>query len=166
MARISTYQHDAMPHLEDNVIGTNQSPGHANETVLFSLQAVQDLIREGILHIQQYTQSDYTNSEFYSDPTNFVPNPSPDNPGEDAGAIPVADINIAHNLGNDMPIVFMTINEIPVDNMGMLGTPINHGQLPPDNTLVPYTITYIDSNNINIQFVNRKIYNGTLTIVG
>lgn len=37
MARISTYQHDAVPHADDNVIGTNQSPGHANETVLFSL---------------------------------------------------------------------------------------------------------------------------------
>ena len=47
MARISTYQHDAMPHAEDNVIGTNQSPGHANETVLFSLQGIQDLFRQG-----------------------------------------------------------------------------------------------------------------------
>ena len=47
MARISTYQHDAMPHAEDNVIGTNQSPGHANETVLFSLQGIQQLFRNG-----------------------------------------------------------------------------------------------------------------------
>ena len=47
MARISTYQHDAMPHAEDNVIGTNQSPGHANETVLFSLAGIQELFREG-----------------------------------------------------------------------------------------------------------------------
>ena len=52
MARISTYQHDAMPHAEDNVIGTNQSPGHANETVLFSLAGIQQLFREGTVFTQ------------------------------------------------------------------------------------------------------------------
>ena len=49
MARISTYQHDAMPHADDNVIGTNQSPGHANETVLFRIGAIGELIRDGLV---------------------------------------------------------------------------------------------------------------------
>ena len=51
MARISTYQHDAMPHADDNVIGTNQSPGHANETVLFRVGAIADFVENGLLYL-------------------------------------------------------------------------------------------------------------------
>lgn len=51
MARISTYTHDAMPHADDNVIGTNRSPGHASETVLFSLSAIEELFRSNSVNM-------------------------------------------------------------------------------------------------------------------
>ena len=44
MARISTYSFDQDPTIEDNVIGTNGTPGGANETVLFSLGAISNVI--------------------------------------------------------------------------------------------------------------------------
>ena len=73
MARISTYQHDAQPHANDNVIGTNQSPGHASETVLFSLSAIETLFRAGVISITNYDRTTYDNN-FYTDLNNLVVN--------------------------------------------------------------------------------------------
>ena len=62
-----------MPHAQDNVIGTNQSPGHASETVLFSLSAIENLFRQGVISINSYDRSDYDN-DFYNDLNNLVQN--------------------------------------------------------------------------------------------
>ena len=93
MARISTYTHDAMPHADDNVIGTNQSPGHASETVLFSLSNIEQLFRGNSLHM-----ADIDHGMEYD----ALPDPLPDD--FDSSTFPDVDppiFQIAHNLNTD-----------------------------------------------------------------
>lgn len=47
MARTSSYRDDANATLEDRIFGTNQSPGHASETVNFRLSQIRDLFVSG-----------------------------------------------------------------------------------------------------------------------
>ena len=51
MARISTYPIDSSIHMNDNVIGTNQSDGHQSETVLFPVSTLARFIRNGYARI-------------------------------------------------------------------------------------------------------------------
>ena len=172
MARISTYQHDAMPHADDNVIGTNQSPGHANETVLFRIGAIEELVRNGLLHIQQFTRSDYDN-RFYDDLSNLVNTnagtSSSDVPDTGQGEIPRPSITVTHELPSAEPAILLVLSYTPIilgsDGIPVLGDPISIGQVPADNTEHPYTITY-GQGTVNVEFQFTHIYSGTIIIIG
>ena len=176
MARISTYQHDAMPHAQDNVIGTNQSPGHASETVLFSLSAIENLFRAGVISINNYNRTSYDN-DFYADLNNLVQNQDQDGGSvPEVGDIPLPAITITHTLQTDMPAVILTadVTAISLDANGnaILGAVTRLGQILESNTTHPYTIEYPSADNnllakqVRITFQNRSIYSGTITLLG
>ena len=169
MARISTYQHDAMPHLEDNVIGTNQSPGHANETVLFSLQAIQDLILNNTLHVQNFTRRDYDN-DFYNDLNNLVSPTGTPIDLTNTQSVPLPSVTINHSLGTQVPAVILRlqIQPITINTSGVpeLGDLVDLGQLPADNSDYPYTINYTSSTQLQIVFNFRAVYSGTIILLG
>ena len=162
MARISTYQHDAMPHVEDNVIGTNQSPGHANETVLFRIGAIEELIRQGLFYTQTFTRSNYDNG-FYSDLTNLITT-------DTTSTIPEASVTFTHGLENRTPGILLVLTEFPIvvneSGVAEFAESIDHGQVPSDNVAAPYTVNYVDDNNIQIVFDFKKVYSGTVIILG
>ena len=124
MARISTYQHDAMPHADDNVIGTNQSPGHANETVLFSLANIQALFREGT---------------FFSQSFNFTFNPdSTDSPT----------VRLVHNLGTFAINYQVMIRVVDVEG-GVSYVPLERY---PGNTFLDTQVYAEDNNTLVVEF--------------
>ena len=170
MARISTYQHDAMPHADDNVIGTNQSPGHASETVLFSLSAIEQLFRAGVISIQNYDRTTYDNN-FYNNLNNLVQNQDQDGGSiPNAGDIPLPEITLTHTLQTNMPAVILTatVTAISLDGNGnaVLGAETRLGQILESNLTHPYTISYPSNNQVRITFSNRSIYSGTITLLG
>ena len=169
MARISTYQHDAMPHAEDNVIGTNQSPGHASETVLFSLSAIETLFRSGLIYTQTFSSTNYTPSDtatFYGNASNLVIGGMP---GADTSSIPDATMQITHNLNKTSPIVFLFLEELPLEATGdtaVFGSPISIGQVGPENDNASYSIAYDNANQLTVTFDFKKSYQGTILIIG
>ena len=173
MARISTYQHDAMPHADDNVIGTNQSPGHANETVLFRIGAIEELIRSNLLHVQSFTRSDYDN-RFYDDLSNLIPadtgTTSPPDPST-ATPIPDAAINVTHNLNSQNVVVFLSLTLHPVtrSDSGVISLDeagMNLGQVQHDNETNGYTVETVDNNTVRIVFDQSAVYSGTIIVMG
>ncbi|MDA7992445.1 MAG: hypothetical protein MPJ25_05340 [Pirellulales bacterium] len=93
MARISTYTHDAMPHADDNVIGTNQSPGHASETVLFSLSNIEQLFRGNSVHMADIDHGREYDSLTLPLPADFDSSTLP--------SVTPFEFEIAHNLNTD-----------------------------------------------------------------
>ena len=169
MARISTYQHDAQPHANDNVIGTNQSPGHASETVLFSLSAIETLFRNGLIYSQTFNSSNYTPSDtatFYSNASNLVVGGTP---GSTTESIPDATMQITHNLNKTMPIVFLFLEELPLEATGdtaIFGAPVSIGQVGPENDNASYSVSYDNANQLTVTFDFKKSYQGTILIIG
>ena len=143
MARISTYQHDAMPHAEDNVLGTNQSPGHANETVLFSLSAIQELFRNGTVFEQDYNFGTDLDNLPDPIPADFDPSQFPS-----LNADPAVTVN--HNLGTDNLIfgVFVLENVNGTDRYVDINRLSDANSAIRDNT----TIYQIDNNNLFVGF--------------
>ena len=143
MARISTYQHDAMPHAEDNVIGTNQSPGHANETVLFSLNSIQELFRNGTVFTMDIDFGADLDGLPETRPGDFDYSPYP------SWAIPPV-YTLEHNFGTDNIDyrIFVLSETDGVDYY----TPIE--RLPDTEAVIrDNTVVYqIDQNNLFVQF--------------
>ena len=143
MARISTYQHDAMPHAEDNVIGTNQSPGHANETVLFSLDSIQELFRNGTVFTQDIDFGSDLDGLPETRPADFNYGPYPS-----WGQQPT--YTLEHNFGTDN-IDFRIFILADIDGTDHY-VPLEH--LPDTRSVVrDNTVVYqIDQNNLFVQF--------------
>lgn len=117
MARISTYQHDAMPHAQDNVIGTNQSPGHSNETVLFSLANIENLFRSNSVHAADIDHGQEYDSLTLPLPADFDRSTLP--------SVEPFEFQIAHNLNTDnlvydvfvLEAVGSTNRFVPIDRL-------------------------------------------------
>ena len=152
MARISTYQHDAMPHVDDNVIGTNQSPGHANETVLFNLQSIGDLILAFEGNANTYVTNvsifegvtDFTSDQF------FIDFPNVDD--EDDSNIPRRVFR--HNLNSR--VVNVSFYETTTDPSGTFF------RRSPGSV---ESVDIVDDNSVRIDFGTRREISGALIIV-
>lgn len=184
MARISTYQHDAVPHADDNVIGTNQSPGHANETVLFSLA-----------NLSNFLLVDYPQQQIMDDPrlgnttvmigdmaatnagTIVVPrtfrydidfgagvydnNEEPDVTIDPSAPLPEPVFTIKHNLGTQNVRVDVALRfNLPGATVPTLNI------VSQDSVVHGYIVSIIDNNTIRLTFTAPDRLIGLATITG
>ena len=180
MARISTYQHDAVPHADDNVIGTNQSPGHASETVLFSLANLSNFLL--VDHPQQQAMESNTTVMVGSmAPTSTgitaVPrtfrynidfgagiydnNEEPDVTIDPSAPLPEPVFTIKHNLGTQNVRVDVALRfNLPGETVPTLNI------VSQDSIVYGYIVTIIDNNTIRLTFTAPDRLIGLATITG
>ena len=176
MARISTYPIDSIVSLQDNVIGTNQSPGHVNETVLFPVSGLANLIRDGYTRIfdsevsfgQDIPANGFLPAAYQTIPDPLVSTSTRPDVNLRVGLMP--EFTYTHNLNTTSVVVTVfedvmeyTFTSTDADNpqVGNSYTPRGFQDVTDD-----VTITIIDNNNVRVSFGLPRPITGKVIIIG
>ena len=163
MARISTYPIDSIVSLQDNVIGTNQSPGHVNETVLFPVSGLAALITEGYAQIHD-VEVNYGQDIPVSGvlPAIYLPSIAPSLPDGSAGAIirgSVPSLQFTHPFNTMNVVVSVFENTTDFNANGFVQT----GFRDVSNDL---DISIIDNDTVLVDFGLPRPITGRVIIIG